>query len=94
MRRILIRVSGKVQGVGYRARFVDMAIHLRCTGYVRNLPDGSVEAVVEGELPNLENLLDYAYAREDPFIQVRDLRAQWDEPTGEFQGFRIKFDEF
>ncbi len=94
MKRMLICVSGKVQGVGYRARFADMAIHLRCTGYVRNLPDGSVEAVVEGELLNLENLLDYAYARGDPFIQVRDLRAQWEEPTGEFLEFRIIFTDF
>lgn len=94
MKRIVIRVTGIVQGVGYRARFANMAISLRCTGFVRNLPDGSVEAVIEGELPNLQNLLEYAYAEADPYIRVRDIRAQWGEPTGEFPVFRVKYDEF
>lgn len=92
--RLVLRVTGIVQAVGYRARFADKAITLRCTGYVRNLSDGSVEAVVEGEQSNLQNLLEYAYAREDPYIRVRDIRAQWEDPTGEFPGFRIRYDEF
>ena len=54
-----IVVSGRVQGVGFRAFTVSAARHLGVTGWVRNQPDGrSVEIVAEGDADSLERFLD------------------------------------
>ena len=49
--------SGRVQGVGFRYSVRTIAKHHPVTGYVRNLPDGTVELVAQGELPAINNLL-------------------------------------
>ncbi len=48
MRSVLLRVAGRVQGVGYRAWAIETAVRLRLRGWVRNRGDGSVEALVTG----------------------------------------------
>lgn len=53
-------ISGRVQGVGYRAWLVSEARARRVAGWVRNLGDGRVEAVVQGEASNLATLLERA----------------------------------
>src|SRR5260370_12923683 len=55
--RLQARVHGQVQGIGYRFYVRRQAAALGVRGYVRNLPDGSVEGVAEGERPGLEQLL-------------------------------------
>jgi len=82
-------VTGRVQGVGYRARFVDEACSLGCTGYIRNLPDGSVEAVIEGKEGDLNRLVEFSRAKRDPFIRVHTLTAEWSEARGDLPEFRI-----
>ncbi len=59
MKQIHILISGFVQGVGFRAFTVKKARNLGLTGWVRNLKDGRVEAVVQGEEEKLKELLDY-----------------------------------
>ena len=59
-----IRVTGRVQGVGFRYALRDEAERLGLTGWVRNAPDGSVEALLQGQGPAIEQLV--AWARRGP----------------------------
>jgi acylphosphatase len=87
--RLKLIISGRVQGVCYRWFTRDTAVELSLTGWVRNLPDGTVEAVVEGEKEKLEQLL--GWCRRGPDLaRVTDIQAEWEEGTGEFQDFSIR----
>ncbi|WP_407925531.1 acylphosphatase [Geminicoccus flavidas] len=75
-----LRITGRVQGVGYRDWLVGQAVELRLTGWVRNRPDGSVEAHAEGPAAALERLADRCrrgprLARVDG-VQVSDLAPE------------------
>ncbi|HIE08430.1 MAG TPA: acylphosphatase [Armatimonadetes bacterium] len=83
-------VKGIVQGVGYRFFVEDRAYELGLTGYVRNLPDGTVEVVAEGDKEVLELLLEHL-RRGPRSARVTDVEVEWGEVTGEFKDFRIRF---
>ncbi|HEY8369573.1 MAG TPA: acylphosphatase [Thermodesulfobacteriota bacterium] len=88
MRRVRVRVHGRVQGVGFRWSAVETAHALGVRGYVRNLPDGDVEAVVEGEAAAVERMLDWL-RRGPRHAHVTGVTVT-DEPyTGEFPDFSI-----
>lgn len=81
-------VSGLVQGVGFRATCHRMAEQHGVSGWVRNLPDGSVEAVFEGEPEQVSRLLEWS--RKGPrFAEVKDVRVQTEQPEG-IRGFEIR----
>ena len=83
-------VKGIVQGVGYRFFVEDRAYELGLTGYVRNLPDGTVEVVAEGDKEVLELLLEHL-RRGPRSARVTDVEVERGEATGEFKDFRIRF---
>jgi acylphosphatase len=86
--RARIVVSGRVQGIGFRYAARQWAVELNLTGWVRNLPDGRVEAVVEGDKPALDDLI--RRLREGPpFAQVDDLDVEWELALGDFTDFQI-----
>ncbi len=88
MTRAHLRISGRVQGVCYRASCREQALRLGLTGEVRNLPGGDVEAVVEGPRADVEELI--AWCRSGPEgARVAGVQVQWSEPRGEFVGFRV-----
>ena len=88
-KRIHAFVSGKVQGVFFRANTKKEANHLKLTGWVRNLEDGRVEFVAEGEENDLARLI--KWAKEGPSLaKVDDLQIEWKEHEGEFNSFKIK----
>lgn len=83
-----VRVSGQVQGVFFRQSAVDRAERLAIAGWIRNCPDGSVEALVEGEADALDAIIEWlgrgpAHARVDR-IEVGEA-----EPSGA-TGFAIR----
>ena len=81
MIRLQARVHGQVQGVGYRFYVRRQAAALGVRGYVRNLPDGSVEVVAEGERPVLEQLL-RALERGPTGAVVERVDVRWEPAEG------------
>jgi acylphosphatase len=88
--RLHVFVSGRVQGVFFRAETADMARNLGLTGWVRNLPDGRVEALFEGEKENVEKALDFC-RRGPPHAHVQNLDSKWEEWKGEFHTFGVSY---
>jgi acylphosphatase len=87
-RRVLI--SGMVQGVAFRAYTRDVARRAGVYGWVRNLRDGRVEAVFEGEEDKVNAVVDWC--RKGPSLsRVEEVRVREDTPTGEFKDFDITF---
>jgi acylphosphatase len=88
MTRAHLRISGVVQGVCYRASCREQATRLGLAGEVRNLPDGDVEAVVEGPKADVEELIAWC-RRGPPGAQVAEVQVRWAEARGGFSGFRV-----
>ena len=59
-------IKGRVQKAGYRDHIDEMAFNLDLTGYVKNLPDGSVEVVCEGEREKIEQFIDLIWIKQYP----------------------------
>lgn len=85
--RIVVR--GFVQGVGFRASTRARAVSLGLTGWVANRPDGSVEAVLEGDRDRVESMLDWC-RRGPAGSRVDAVEAEWEEPRGEAAGFQVR----
>jgi acylphosphatase len=81
-RRVRVRISGRVQGVFFRAETRDRARSLSLAGWVRNARDGSVEAAFEGSSERVQSMLDWC-RRGPPLAQVDDVSVEWEEPQGE-----------
>jgi acylphosphatase len=80
-------VRGQVQGVFFRAEARDRAASLGLGGWVRNNPDGTVEAVFEGEDERVESILEWC-RRGPALAQVEDVEVSWEQPRGE-AGFTV-----
>lgn len=79
-----------MQGVGFRYTVESAALELGVNGWVRNLPDGRVEAVCEGTEKKLNTLLEKI--AEGPMKRhTKETQVLWEDPTGEFEEFQIRF---
>jgi acylphosphatase len=87
--RVHLVASGRVQGVFYRQSTVDAARRLDLRGWVRNLPDGRVEAEAEGERTALESLVEWC-RRGPPGARVLGLEVRWDLPVGDLGPFEVR----
>lgn len=83
-----IRVAGRVQGVGFRYTAQSIASNFPIAGYVRNLPDGDVELLAEGDPAAVEGFLQAVRQRMSTYI--RDW-SEAEEPATGLQGFRIRY---
>jgi acylphosphatase len=88
--RSKVIVKGIVQGVNFRYYTQRQAIRYNITGWVRNLPDGSVAALFEGEDQDVEAMVQWC-RHGPPSAQVTELIVQPEEYQGEFSSFSIKF---
>lgn len=89
-RRVHLIISGRVQGVYYRATTREKAKGLEIRGWVRNLPTGEVEVVAEGVEKNLKNFIQWC-RKGPPGAIVRDIKEEWEDATGEFNSFEIRY---
>ncbi|WP_414623188.1 acylphosphatase [Calothrix sp. CCY 0018] len=85
--RAHVFISGKVQGVGYRYSTMNAAKKLRLNGWVRNLADSRVEAVFEGELEVVEEMIRWCHQGSDAAV-VKNVQVEYSEAEG-LQGFEI-----
>lgn len=81
-------ITGKVQGVGYRYYTSKQAQTLKLNGWVRNLPDGRVEAVFEGKTPIVEKMIQWCYGG-SPNAVVTDVAVEIKACEG-LQGFQMR----
>jgi acylphosphatase len=88
MARVQLKIHGEVQGVFYRQAAKDAAQALNLTGRIRNTPDGTVEATVEGPRKVVESFVVWA-ADGPPAAHVRDVERSWEPASGEFDDFEI-----
>jgi acylphosphatase len=87
--RVHVLVSGIVQGVAFRAATIDEARRLSLSGWVRNLPDGRVEAEAEGERSDLEALVQFC-RRGPPAARVADVEVTWGAYRGNLGPFTAR----
>jgi acylphosphatase len=81
-------MAGRVQGVFFRQETSRRAAANNVSGWVRNLPDGSVEGVFEGTEEAVEAMIRWCRSG-PPLAHVEDAQVEWEEPRGE-RGFRVK----
>ena len=82
-------VSGRVQGVCFRAATREIAARWGVCGFVRNLPDGRVEAVLQGDRETVEKIV--AFMREGPpgaYVEAADV--EWRSPSEAWNGFIVR----
>ena len=88
--RVHAIIHGRVQGVFFRASTQEKAIELGLTGWVRNIADGKVELLAEGEKEKLEKLIDWC--RIGPkHAQVTDVETRWEPYAGQYKEFTINY---
>jgi acylphosphatase len=84
-------IRGRVQGVWFRKETRDAVRRFGgISGWVRNRRDGSVEAVFEGDSDRVSKILDWC-RKGPPMAVVDDVKVNWQQPTGEFDGFTITY---
>lgn len=86
--RVHVIFSGLVQGVGFRYTIFNIAENLEVVGWVKNLPDGCVEIVAEGEAIKLAKMIESLWQRYEGNIVAS--MVTWQEANGEFGSFEIK----
>jgi acylphosphatase len=82
-------VSGRVQGVFFRSQTKHNADRNNVNGWVRNLPDGRLEAVFEGEEDSVRALVEYCHHGPSA-ARVENVAVTWENFVGEFTNFKIR----
>lgn len=90
MKRVHVTITGRVQGVAFRAKTRSEAIRNNVSGWVRNLPDGRVEAVFEGKNEDVDRVV--AWCRTGPSLaEVTHVEMREEAYTGAFTDFSIRY---
>ena len=87
MIRADIIITGNVQMVGFRTFLKNLADSLHITGYAKNLEDGSVNVVCEGEKENIEELISKVKEKLPSFADLKDVSTEYSDYVGEFVSF-------
>ena len=87
--RAVVVFRGRVQGVYFRAHCAEKAAELGLAGHVRNLPDGSVEAVFQGHRALIEACIKLNKTSQ-PYARVDSVEVHWQEAEGDVRGFHVR----
>lgn len=90
-KQVILKIYGRVQMVLFRDSTRRKAKQLGLTGWVSNESDGTVKVVAEGEEKKLEELIKWCY-NGPALAQVEKIDIDWQEATGQFEGFEIKYE--
>lgn len=86
--RVHVFISGRVQGVFFRKWVKEKTDALGVVGWIKNLADGRVEVIAEGEREKVNRLI--KLIKKGPRLaEVRHVDVSWEEATGEFEEFEI-----
>jgi len=85
-----IRVSGRVQGVFFRAHIQKTARTLGLSGFVENLSDGNVRIVADGPRDAIKKLLSWCASDAVSLASVKDITVEWQTPKTKFPDFTIR----
>jgi acylphosphatase len=88
--RAHVMIEGRVQGVFFRHHTQEMAFKLRVKGWVRNRRDGTVEAVFEGDMERVNEIIEWCH-HGPPAAKVIKVHRAWEEYTGEFEDFSVNY---
>ena len=88
--RAHVKVEGRVQGVYFRSYTKEVADDNNVTGWVKNMSDGSVEMLLEGEEKDVKSIIDWAY-HGPSYAMIINVTTIWDDYRGEFEGFSIRY---
>ncbi|MGH3086504.1 MAG: acylphosphatase [Rubrobacteraceae bacterium] len=86
--RVRVHVSGRVQGVFFRDATREKAEELGLAGWVRNLPEGGVEAVFEGPSDRVKEMVEWCETGSEP-AEVENVETNREEPEGNLSGFEV-----
>ncbi|PLY03280.1 MAG: acylphosphatase [Desulfuromonas sp.] len=87
--RATLRIRGMVQGVSYRYYTAQTAQALNLTGWVRNLPSGEVEAILEGPRSDIQKMIEWCHEG-PPAARVDEVSIDWEDGRHEFSDFTIR----
>lgn len=88
--RASVIISGRVQGVFFRAETQRAAERIGVHGWVRNQPDGTVAAVFEGLKQRVDQAIEWCW-QGSPMSSVTDVAVQWESPSGQHDSFDITY---
>ena len=88
--RAHVYISGFVQGVFFRYEARRNAARRGVTGWVRNLRDGRVEAVFEGEKKAVEEMIEFC-RRGPPSATIKNVEVRWETPSEEYKSFSVSY---
>jgi len=87
--RAHVIISDNVQNVGFRFNTRIKARNLGLTGWIKNLPDGDVESVFEGEEDKVKGIIEWF--KKGPFLsKINDVKVEFNEYKAEFESFEIR----
>lgn len=88
--RAHVFISGRVQGVYFRQNTKQVAARHKVTGWVRNLMDGRVEAMFEGDEMSVNEVIEWCHVG-PPKAKVDDVNVKFQKYTGEFPDFSVNY---
>jgi acylphosphatase len=88
MEQSRLKIVGKVQGVSFRAMACEMALSLGLNGYAKNMPDGSVELLLQGKEEAMKSFISWA-KEGSRYAVVKDIQTQIEKADESFTGFKI-----